>query len=44
MTEITLNFTDDELEILNEYIKVNKISMEDLPAILTNFLIDELSV
>lgn len=38
MTTLTLNFNDNEMEIIKEYMKVNKISMADLPGILTSFL------
>lgn len=38
MTALTLNFNDEEMEIINEYMKANKITMTDLPSILTSLL------
>lgn len=38
MTTLTLNFNDKELEILNEYMKANEITLKDLPSIITAFL------
>lgn len=38
MTALTLNFNDNEIEIINEYMKANKISLADLPSIFTSFL------
>lgn len=38
MTALTLNFNDNEIEIINEYMKANKISLADLPSIFISFL------
>lgn len=38
MTALTLNFNDDEMKLINEYMKANKISLTDLPSIFTSFL------
>lgn len=38
MTTLTLNFNDDEMKLINEYMKANKISLADLPSIFTSFL------
>lgn len=41
MIALTLNFKDDEIEIINKYMKANKINLADLPSIFTSFLITE---
>lgn len=38
MTTLTLNFNDDEMKIINDYMETNKINLSDLPSILTSFL------
>lgn len=38
MATLTLDFNDKELKILNDYMEANKISLKDLPKLITSFL------